>query len=448
MDSHRLGPLRKRFQKAPSRTIQCAPMAASPEIARARALLLRTLRDGLERRGYLEVETPIAVPVAGQEPHLRPFETRFVPDLPVPPGGVEGARRLHLITSPEYAMKRLLARPGFSRIFQFARVFRDGEVSPAHNPEFTLLEFYAAPGDAALIMQHLEELVAECARALNGSATAPARAPRSRGRTAIDLATPYERLSCREAFLRHAAAAAGELGRRLHADPGARRRAGSGPLASGVSDRVSRFAGGPLPSQRQRPARGRALRAVCRRARAVQRVHRADRCVRAAPAAAFRAGRARAAGARRLSARRALPRRAPPDFGRRRSGRRRRPAPDAALWRRLDRRGAALSRRRGVSHGAPGGPRRGSRVIVLRFLRTVLGLPVIFVSMVLFACLIWLSGETDFSEKVLRLWCRVVLALAGARVTARQLAPLDPKSSYVFVSNHTSNMDVPAILAV
>ena len=179
-------------------------MAASPEIARARALLLRTLRDGLERRGYLEVETPIAVPVAGQEPHLRPFETRFVPDLPVPPGGVEGARRLHLITSPEYAMKRLLARPGFPRIFQLARVFRDGEVSPAHNPEFTLLEFYAAPGDAALIMQHLEELVAECARALNGSATAPARAPRSRGRTAINLAPPYERLSCREAFLRHA----------------------------------------------------------------------------------------------------------------------------------------------------------------------------------------------------------------------------------------------------
>ena len=87
-------------------------------------------------------------------------------------------------------------------------------------------------------------------------------------------------------------------------------------------------------------------------------------------------------------------------------------------------------------------------MIVLRFLRTVLGLPVIFVSMVLFACLIWLSGETDFSEKVLRLWCRVVLALAGARVTARQLAPLDPKRSYVFVSNHTSNMDVPAILAV
>src|SRR3954468_5193087 len=98
-------------------------------MARARAALARSLRASLERRGYLEVETPIAVPFAGQEPHLRPFETVFTPDPPVPEGSVPGARRLQLQTSPEYAMKRLLARDGFSRIFQFARVFRDGEIS-------------------------------------------------------------------------------------------------------------------------------------------------------------------------------------------------------------------------------------------------------------------------------------------------------------------------------
>src|SRR5919199_1338408 len=109
-------------------------------MARKRAALARSLRASLEQRGYLEVETPIAVPFAGQEPHLRPFETTFTPDLPVPPGGVEGARRLHLHTSPEYAMKRLLARPGFGHCYQLARVFRDGEMSRTHNPEFTLLE--------------------------------------------------------------------------------------------------------------------------------------------------------------------------------------------------------------------------------------------------------------------------------------------------------------------
>src|SRR5438270_11635422 len=135
-------------------------MAATIEIARARAALAGKLRAGLQQRGYLEVETPIAVPFAGQEPHLRPFETLFTPDKPIPPGGISARKRLHLHTSPEYAMKRLLARPGFEKCFQLARVFRDGEVSPTHNPEFTLLEFYASPGSAESIMRDLEELIA------------------------------------------------------------------------------------------------------------------------------------------------------------------------------------------------------------------------------------------------------------------------------------------------
>jgi elongation factor P--(R)-beta-lysine ligase len=167
-------------------------------MARARSALARKLRDGLEQRGYLEVETPIAVPVAGQEPNLRPFETTFTPDLPVPPGGIEGARRLHLHTSPEYAMKRLLARGGFSRCYQLARVFRDGEVSQTHNPEFTLLEFYASPGSAATIMADLEQLLSACA------VEAPARKGHGRGSGKIALRPPFERLTCRDAFARYA----------------------------------------------------------------------------------------------------------------------------------------------------------------------------------------------------------------------------------------------------
>jgi lysyl-tRNA synthetase class 2 len=178
-------------------------MPATAEMAHKRAQLARALRDGLDERGYLEVETPIAVPFAGQEPHLRPFATTFTPDLPVPPGGVSGARALHLHTSPEYAMKRLLARPGFGRIYQLARVFRDGEVSRSHNPEFTLLEFYAAPGDADSIMRDLETLIAASARALTGAARAPGRTGHGRG-APISLEPPFERLTCREAFLRYA----------------------------------------------------------------------------------------------------------------------------------------------------------------------------------------------------------------------------------------------------
>ncbi|HKC60735.1 MAG TPA: EF-P lysine aminoacylase EpmA [Myxococcales bacterium] len=180
-------------------------MSADLPMARSRARFLRALREGLDARGYLEVETPIAVPVAGQEPHLRPFGTSFHPELPVHPGGVDGPRRLHLHTSPEYAMKRLLAR-GYGRIWQMARVFRDGEVSRSHNPEFTLLEFYAAPGDAQTVMADLEQLVVEAARALRGSASAPARDGHGRGAKGapLDLAPPFERLTCREAFQRHA----------------------------------------------------------------------------------------------------------------------------------------------------------------------------------------------------------------------------------------------------
>ena len=180
-------------------------MSADLSMARSRAALLRALREGLDARGYLEVETPIAVPVAGQEPHLRPFETRFTPDAPVPPGGISGARRLHLHTSPEYAMKRLLSR-GFGRIWQIARVFRDGEVSGTHNPEFTLLEFYAAPGNAATVMADLEQLVADAARALRGLPMAPPREGHGRGAKGqpLDLAPPFERLTCSEAFRRHA----------------------------------------------------------------------------------------------------------------------------------------------------------------------------------------------------------------------------------------------------
>jgi 1-acyl-sn-glycerol-3-phosphate acyltransferase len=87
-------------------------------------------------------------------------------------------------------------------------------------------------------------------------------------------------------------------------------------------------------------------------------------------------------------------------------------------------------------------------VIVLLFLRTILGIPLITLAMMGHALFIGLSGETDFSEAVLRSWCRFFNWVAGARVQRIGGGDLDPKKSYVFVSNHTSNLDVPAILSV
>ncbi len=187
--------------------------------ARARARLGAAVRARLEALGYEEVETPCLVPAPGMEPHIQAFEAAFVPE------GGGAPRPLFLHTSPEYAMKRLLA-DGLPRIFQLARVFRNGEVSRTHNPEFTMLEVYRAGTDYAGVMEDLERLVEACARALSPDGAARA----TRGGRTIDLAAPYERLGVAEAFRRHAgidlaacggdAARLAEAARRAGHDPG------------------------------------------------------------------------------------------------------------------------------------------------------------------------------------------------------------------------------------
>src|SRR5437870_4145639 len=102
---------------------------------RARAAVIACARGFFAGAGWDEVDTPALVPAPGMEPHIAAFETRFRPEG----GGPE--RTFYLHTSPEYAMKRLLAA-GFERIFQIGHVFRNGELSATHNPEFTMLEFY------------------------------------------------------------------------------------------------------------------------------------------------------------------------------------------------------------------------------------------------------------------------------------------------------------------
>lgn len=187
--------------------------------ARARARLQAVVRETLGGWGWLEVETPCLVPAPGMEPHIRAFEAPFVPEA----GGAP--RTLYLHTSPEYAMKRLLAE-GFDRIFQLVRVFRNGELSRSHNPEFTMLELYRAGTDYRGIMEDLERLVEACARALS-----PDGAPRApRGGAALDLSAPFERTTVEEAFRRHAgmeiapcegnAARLAEAARRAGHDPG------------------------------------------------------------------------------------------------------------------------------------------------------------------------------------------------------------------------------------
>jgi lysyl-tRNA synthetase class 2 len=153
----------------------------------ARERVVDGIRAFFKARGFNEVETPLLVRHPGMEPHLEVFESELT---------TAGGRRerAFLTTSPEYAMKKLLAA-GLPRIFQLCKAFRNREeVSRRHNPEFTILEWYRAEADYRAIMDDCEELLI----ALRGGEALIYQGE------AIDLARPWERLSVREAFERHA----------------------------------------------------------------------------------------------------------------------------------------------------------------------------------------------------------------------------------------------------
>lgn len=103
---------------------------------RLRARLNRLIREFFELRDVLEVETPIFSAGANTEPNIESFSVQF--SGPLPAGG---PRTRWLRTSPEFALKRLLAR-GMGDCYELGRVFRDGEAGRRHNPEFTMLEWY------------------------------------------------------------------------------------------------------------------------------------------------------------------------------------------------------------------------------------------------------------------------------------------------------------------
>lgn len=126
--------------------------AASFEIIKSRARVLNQIRTFMAERGVLEVETPVLAHATVTDPNLRGFRT----ELHYP--GSTTTEELFLQTSPEYAMKRLLAS-GSGPIYQLTRVFRDGEAGRLHNPEFTMLEWYRPGFDHQQLMDELDQLL-------------------------------------------------------------------------------------------------------------------------------------------------------------------------------------------------------------------------------------------------------------------------------------------------
>ena len=109
--------------------------------------MLTDIRAFFAAREVLEVETPVLSQAATPDPHLHSFKTHYRNQL------------LYLNTSPEFAMKRLLA-DGSGDIYQLCKVFRDDEQGSRHNPEFTLLEWYRLGMDRHQLMDEVEFLLA------------------------------------------------------------------------------------------------------------------------------------------------------------------------------------------------------------------------------------------------------------------------------------------------
>lgn len=123
-------------------------------VLRLRARWLARIRAFFAARDVLEVDTPSLSSAATTDPHLHSFATRYTG-----PGARHG-QILYLHSSPEFAMKRLLAA-GSGCIYQIAKVFRDGEAGRHHQPEFTLLEWYRLGFDQHRLMRETALLVKE-----------------------------------------------------------------------------------------------------------------------------------------------------------------------------------------------------------------------------------------------------------------------------------------------
>ncbi|HWW54865.1 MAG TPA: lysine--tRNA ligase, partial [Acidimicrobiales bacterium] len=149
----------------------------SRRVFQLRSALVSLTRTWLEQRGFVEVETPLLQPIAGGA-MAKPFVTHHnALDLD-----------LYLRIAPELYLKRLVVG-GFERVFEIGRNFRNEGLSPRHNPEFTMLELYAAYLDYTDLMAMTEELIAHLATELLGTTTLTYGPDRRQ----LDLTPPWRR---------------------------------------------------------------------------------------------------------------------------------------------------------------------------------------------------------------------------------------------------------------
>jgi len=150
----------------------------------ARSKAISGMREFMVEHGFLEVETPMLHPIPGGA-NARPFVTHH--------NALD--QEMYLRIAPELFLKRLVVG-GFERVFEINRNFRNEGISVRHNPEFTMMEFYAAYWNYRDLMDFTEALVRNAARNSVGTLQV------SYGGKPVDLEQPFQRLTIREAILK------------------------------------------------------------------------------------------------------------------------------------------------------------------------------------------------------------------------------------------------------
>jgi lysyl-tRNA synthetase class 2 len=163
-------------------------LISNPEVKetfKTRSQVVAGVRQFLNERGFLEVETPVLQPSAGGA-LARPFITHH--------NALD--RDLYLRIAPELHLKRLIVG-GFDKVYEIGRNFRNEGIDTSHNPEFTELETYEAYADYNDVMKMVEEMVAEVGRKVMGTTEI------KYGDNIIDLKPPWRRVALRDAVLEY-----------------------------------------------------------------------------------------------------------------------------------------------------------------------------------------------------------------------------------------------------
>jgi lysyl-tRNA synthetase class 2 len=156
----------------------------------ARSKAVSSMREFMVANEFLEVETPMLHPIPGGA-NARPFKTHH--------NALD--QEMFLRIAPELYLKRLIVG-GFERVFEINRSYRNEGISVRHNPEFTMMEFYAAWWNYNDLMAYTEALIRDVAQKACGTLQL------SYGGKPVDLSQPFERLTIREAILKHTEAGA------------------------------------------------------------------------------------------------------------------------------------------------------------------------------------------------------------------------------------------------